>query len=80
MDHEVVDAASSSALKNIRTAKIQVFSAILFAISAGIFFLYQKPLPGLLQSFIACIQLSFALRLHWKTKQLSSYVDGTAAR
>ena len=77
MDHEVVDAARSSALKNMRAAKIQVFSALLFAISAAIFFLNQKPLPGLLQSMIACIQLSFALRLHWKTKQLSLYIGGT---
>ena len=77
MDREVVDVSKISTLKNARAAKIQVFSALLFAISAAIFFLNQKPLPGLLQSMIACIQLSFALRLHWKTKQLSLYIGGT---
>lgn len=80
MDHEVVNAVRKSASKSTRAAKIQVFSAVLFAISAGIFFLGNKPLLGLLQCFISCVLLSSALRLRWKTKQLSSYIDGTAER
>lgn len=80
MDQGVLNALSKSALKSTRAANILVFSAVLFACSAGIFFLFNQELLGLLQSLIACGQLVAALVLPWKTKQLRSYTDRTAAQ
>lgn len=80
MDMEAVNALSSSALKSTRAVRMLVFSAVLFAFSAGVFFLFDMAVPGLLQCFASGVQLTAALTLHWKTKHLRSYVDATAAR
>lgn len=78
MDQEVLNALSKSALKSARAMKILVFSAVLFAISAGVFFLCNQALPGLLQGFISCGQLAAALILHWRTRELRSQIDGSS--
>lgn len=80
MDQKVVDAFSRGVSASMRAAKFQVFYAVLLAVVAGIFFLNDKPLVGLLQCFCSCLSLLSALMSYSAAKKWRPFIDGTAER
>jgi hypothetical protein len=78
MHHKDVDLFRKAAAAQTRAYKAQFFMSAVCAIVAGLFFLDDKLLPGLMQSLLSGFMLYSGLGNRRKTKEYSSYVDSVA--
>lgn len=78
MDEKLVVAFRNSYSKSMRAAMVLVLSAVLFAISAGLFFIENRLLPGLIQCLATFGMLFSALKLRSAAQHLRPFIGATA--
>lgn len=80
MDEKLVDAFRDSYSKSMRSAKISVFAAVLFAIAAGLLFLDNRTLPGVIQCLASFGMFFGALKSRSAARHLKPFIEATAER